>query len=398
VGALHARRNSVAEQKQVVILVHGIRDFARWHSNVRIALEQAGLVVVPTNYGRMNLLEFLAPFPFFRKLAAEKVLVQIRYARKLHPGAIVSVIAHSFGTYVVSMLLKSEIDMPLHRVIFCGSVVRYDFPFEQLEGRFTPEVLNEVGTADPWPAVAEAVTTGYGSAGSFGFNTPGVRDRYHNDKSHDYFLTPEFATRYWVPFLRKGTYVEGDVPAKKPPAWVQLVSIFKVKYFVAGLAAAWILLKVIQTLAGGPVQSVTLNFGEPYGYWNDPVRILVASVKAPCNLTPGKLCDSPSVTRFVMGREYIGMGLEDPEVRKIVTCKEFEIDQADPNIALQQLANKFPSCISLERGAMGWALRLKAQGVTRVPRNPGQTDALLCGCTASEVTNFTQKLQEGKTP
>jgi len=78
-----------------------------------------------------------------------------------------SIIAHSFGTYVVAEILREKFTMQAERVIFCGSVLRYDFPFEQIDGRFKGEIINEVGTADPWPALAESVTTGYGAAGTF---------------------------------------------------------------------------------------------------------------------------------------------------------------------------------------------------------------------------------------
>jgi TIR domain len=43
----------------VIILVHGIRDFALWQAEIRPALEENGFKVEVTNYGRFNLLEFL---------------------------------------------------------------------------------------------------------------------------------------------------------------------------------------------------------------------------------------------------------------------------------------------------------------------------------------------------
>jgi hypothetical protein len=114
----------------------------------------------------MNLAEFLLPLGFFRQKAIATVWTQIQRAQLLHPGTRVSVIAHSFGTYVIAQLLKTQFTIKFHKVIFCASVVRYNFPFEQFSDRFGDQILNEVGAADPWPAVAESVTTGYGSAGN----------------------------------------------------------------------------------------------------------------------------------------------------------------------------------------------------------------------------------------
>jgi hypothetical protein len=44
-----------AAQAHVVVLVHGIRDFALWQTTVRTTLEEAGFKAEATNYGRFNL-------------------------------------------------------------------------------------------------------------------------------------------------------------------------------------------------------------------------------------------------------------------------------------------------------------------------------------------------------
>ena len=75
----------------VVILVHGIRDYALWQSTVRSALEAEGLRVEATNYGRFNLIEFLIPvIHFFRKRAAAKVCKQICMVKQNNPDAHIS--------------------------------------------------------------------------------------------------------------------------------------------------------------------------------------------------------------------------------------------------------------------------------------------------------------------
>ena len=87
-------------RRQLVLLVHGIRDIARWQSEIASALERHGFAVELTNYGRMNLLEFLIPVPFFRQRATSKIWTQMQHAMELHPHFDISVIAHSFGTYI----------------------------------------------------------------------------------------------------------------------------------------------------------------------------------------------------------------------------------------------------------------------------------------------------------
>src|SRR5437764_10743707 len=55
--------------EHLVVLIHGIRDIARWHDEIKQTLRGEGFVVESTNYGRMNLLEFLLPLPYFRNKA-----------------------------------------------------------------------------------------------------------------------------------------------------------------------------------------------------------------------------------------------------------------------------------------------------------------------------------------
>ncbi len=89
----------------------------------------------------------------------------------------------------------------MDRVIFCGSVVRNDFPFDTAEKQFVEPLLNEVGTSDFLPALAASAGWGYGSVGSNGLNHPLVETRWHHGFTHSKFLTEPFCNEFWVPFL-----------------------------------------------------------------------------------------------------------------------------------------------------------------------------------------------------
>jgi hypothetical protein len=213
----------------VVILVHGIRDRARWEASLSEPLKSHGFTPVPINYGRFGALEFLLPIPFFRNRAVRDVRGQIADVRKQYPEASLSVIAHSFGTWVIAKILQDGFFIRFHRIIFCGSVVPYNFPFEQFSERFCDPILNEVGDCDPWPAVAESATWGYGSAGTYGFLRNRVQDRWHASAGHGYFLNNSFCECYWISFLRDGKIIPGNSEAS-PPLWVRAVSWAKLKY------------------------------------------------------------------------------------------------------------------------------------------------------------------------
>jgi hypothetical protein len=240
--------------KEIVVLVHGIRDFAYWQVGIRKVLESHAFDVELTNYDRFDLLRFLAPVPWFRDAIIERVWHQIQQVYADHPGKKISFIAHSFGTYTLAEILRRKFNFKAHRIIFCGSVVRYDFPFEQFSGRFTIPLLNEVGTRDIWPGIAHSVSFGYGSAGSYGFRRPKVRDRWHADASHGHFLTPSFCEKYWVPFLDDGTITEGESAPQLPAWWVRVLYIIKLRYVVIATLAMIALFASWSAIGVGPLQ------------------------------------------------------------------------------------------------------------------------------------------------
>lgn len=386
-----------AKVDQLVILVHGIRDIRRWQSEVRITLEGAGFIVEPTNYDRMNLIEFLFPVPIFRNIAIKKVLTQIRKAIELHPMAQVSIIAHSFGTYVVSRILSEAFDLKFHKIIFCGSVVRYDFEFEKLSGRFISPIINDVGTGDPWPAVAESLTFGYGSAGTYGFMVPGVRDRFHNGAGHGYFLSATFCKNNWIPVLEHRINIPlGDSPHALPPMWVRALSIFKIRYFLCSLILLLMLWGTAVTI--WPAKSYFYDFNvsdSPYTYWNQPVRELLRDVNEPCGAI-GIICRFDWLRGITVKRDYVPVKTVDNEITRIVSCKPFShppkassnLIEHDPIKALFRLADAFPSCIWVRMNSFT-TIHVGLQRHQLVERKgPSGDTVLLCDCTVDQVASF----------
>jgi hypothetical protein len=247
-----------AKVDHVVILVHGIRTEAAWQITLRSELEKCGVKVELTNYGYFDAVRFLLPVRWVRERAIKRVWTLIRDVRKMYPGAQISFLAHSFGTFIVSQILIREFDFKAHRIVFCGSIVRYDFPFHEVSERFTSPLVNDVGSADYWPAIAESVTWGYGSAGTYGFRGPRVMDRWHNKFSHSKFLTSDFCSRFWVPFFHDGKIVEADLTPDAPPFYVRLLSRIRLKYAIVICLFAL----VLQLLPGNPMnETATLALG-----------------------------------------------------------------------------------------------------------------------------------------
>jgi pimeloyl-ACP methyl ester carboxylesterase len=219
-------------KSHVVVLVHGIRTRALWQNELRKTLQKESFVVQPTNYGYFDVLRFLSPWQLFAGAIVEDLTRQIRHTLVMNKNADCSIIAHSFGTFVVARMLRDHTDLEFSKIIFCGSVVSHRFRFEDYRSRFEAPIINEVGTRDFWPVIAEVVTFGYGSAGTYGFRRPAVRDRWHNGKAHGDFLNQDFCRKYWVPFLSNGSIVEDDEEAEQPPWWLWAVSTFQIKYAI----------------------------------------------------------------------------------------------------------------------------------------------------------------------
>jgi pimeloyl-ACP methyl ester carboxylesterase len=205
---------------QVVLLIHGIRTQADWGPMVRSKLEVPGQIeVIPIKYGYFDAFRFWFPFRT-RNKPIEKVYVQVRVAlqkyRRDHPEAKLSIIAHSFGTYVIGELLKRDFELKIHRLILCGSVLPLDFPWHLYRERFDDDkVVNECGKADIWPVLAQSASWGYGASGTHGFGAVLVKDRFHKG-GHGQYFKPGFVARYWEPFIRRGTYESTEFEKKMP--------------------------------------------------------------------------------------------------------------------------------------------------------------------------------------
>jgi pimeloyl-ACP methyl ester carboxylesterase len=228
------------EPKHLVILVHGISTRALWMSEVKPALEAAGFEVAQTSFGPFSVLKFLSPSKRFREFAIERVVTDVRLAREayLHEYGYepsrMSVIAHSFGTWVISEIFSRYQDFKWNRVVFCGSVIREDFPLQDVTKQFGRPLLNEIGTKDWYPAIAESLGWGYGSVGSTGFNRPPVETRWHEGYKHSDFLTAKFCKEFWVPFLNG----EKPAPAGRAshmPMWVRIVTAVPLRWVLVSL-------------------------------------------------------------------------------------------------------------------------------------------------------------------
>jgi pimeloyl-ACP methyl ester carboxylesterase len=237
-------------QNTVVILIHGIRTRALWQGEVRQALEKSGLVAIPTNYKKLDVIRFLLPFQWTKETSVRRVENDVRSTRKKFPEADLAILAHSFGTFITGRLLLSQ-EHKFGRIALCGSILPIDFDFASAENRFS-EIVNEVGCRDIWPAVAAKIGWGYGPTGSFGFNRAFVRDRLHASFGHSGFLNANFCNAFWVPYFCDGNLENlGDAGAS-PSIGVRVVDHLPlVKWLLWGLPAGLLVALFYRLLFAG---------------------------------------------------------------------------------------------------------------------------------------------------
>jgi hypothetical protein len=241
----------------VVALIHGIRTQAYWQGPIAEALqaEDPSVVVKALKYDYFDVLRFWCPV-FTRRRPVRVIKDELDTIRELHPRAKVSVVAHSFGTYILGQILLKTTVLHFHRVILCGSVLSRDFPWSRVSDAIDPvpnRVVNDYSPGDPFPVLAQSLSWGYGASGTHGFGKAFVDDRPHAG-GHGVYFEPGFAAKYWAPLLVHGCYQKSGREAKPPPAGrlASILGVLPLRYVILAALAALLVFAVWWLWPGAP--------------------------------------------------------------------------------------------------------------------------------------------------
>ena len=238
-GSVAAAANfgrSREDYDHVIVLVHGIRDIGAWQLRVSRSLDHPGTTTKQVRYGLYPAVRFLFPINLSGG-PVRKVTQALNDLKYEYPKARISVIAHSFGTYVVLKALERDPNLQLWKLIFCGSVANDQLRWSELKRRIGDGkrptcdfIVNDCGTGDRWPVLGAAFGWFYGTAGATGFSEGFVTNRFHRARGgasggHGLYFNPDFVTEKWRPFL-----IEDAEPApgdgeqgEHLPSWVKLL-------------------------------------------------------------------------------------------------------------------------------------------------------------------------------
>jgi len=241
---------SIPLPKHVVVLLHGMNTNAEWQEALADAIRNcSNLEPLVVGYGNFHPLKFWFPF-FFRQGRINKVATDLRGICKRNPNVHISVVAHSFGTYIISRIIEKYPDVKLHRILLCGAIVDTDYDWSMVTSQFKYPVINDIGRRDPWPSMAKSLSWGFGDSGCIGFQNSLVRDR-HFTYGHSGFLNPKHMQKFWLPYLLDGKVVHSPYTSKRRPMRVFEIFLrtFQWKYFIL-IVVVLGLYKFLEFLAG----------------------------------------------------------------------------------------------------------------------------------------------------
>ncbi|MCB1485229.1 MAG: hypothetical protein KDJ17_10095, partial [Hyphomicrobiaceae bacterium] len=180
-----------------MIVVHGMNSRAKWqeefswqianrlHYSAPVLIYKYGWATIDVLFRWLH-----------RKLASqlgERMRIAIGQAKASQRPTRPDIIAHSFGTHLLSMVLTDPDfeDLKFGRVITAGSIIRPDFDWDSLiENGRVEAVLNHVGGKDKPVLIAQFAIPGTGPGGRVGYTAKkAISVCMPTFKHSDFFLT-----------------------------------------------------------------------------------------------------------------------------------------------------------------------------------------------------------------
>jgi len=116
---------------KIVVTIHGIRTNGAWQKEITPALASHGLIPYHINYGFFFATWFL--FKPFRENRIEAIRRELIDLRKDTGTNRISIIAHSFGTFIAMEALRRDNgELKYDRVVLTGSILPRNFDWRTL--------------------------------------------------------------------------------------------------------------------------------------------------------------------------------------------------------------------------------------------------------------------------
>ena len=210
-----------AKEPSVVITLHGIKTRGKWQKDLAPVLAAAGFIPVLLDYGNFLAIQLLIPWLRRKKVdwfrdEYQRVCAEENVTRP-------SIVAHSFGTYLVARAMQIYDPVEFDHVILCGAIVRQDYRWtDRFSKGQVRAVLNDFGRMDFWAGIVAWIVSDAGPSGSKGFTdlaSGKVFEIDHPEFRHsDYFFRGNYE-KSWLPFLHGEPQKVLPETEKTPPNW-----------------------------------------------------------------------------------------------------------------------------------------------------------------------------------
>jgi pimeloyl-ACP methyl ester carboxylesterase len=197
----------ISENKRVLVTIHGILTHAPWNAELSRLASAQGWIVAPYLYG------FTTPLVLVSKRIRLGHVAKFREwldgIQKEHGGPI-SVVAHSFGTYIIGRYLTGWDNGPpikIKSLILTGSILSEHIVWNsKLHG--VERVHNEVGLQDNWVSMIPLISwlsgdDPIGRAGRVGFKNGSdiLTESAVPNFNHSNPLSTDVISGRWLPYL-----------------------------------------------------------------------------------------------------------------------------------------------------------------------------------------------------
>lgn len=226
-GYLHRVKPNRKNKEKLIIPIHGIRTDADWFNRFSFLATTSGWAVAPFRYG------FESGKILWSEDGKKRVVGEFREwvneIRKSFSGSI-SVVAHSFGSYVFGRYMKEagDISESFGGAVLTGSILNSDFDWcTVLQKKKVGMVLNFVAPNDGWvdlmpdngrlkDLLISDKLMGRAAVDGFKVRHPFLLSSSSELVDHNNMFREDVISRVWLPFL---SMAESQVPIKGDWVW-----------------------------------------------------------------------------------------------------------------------------------------------------------------------------------
>jgi hypothetical protein len=204
-----------------IFALHGIHTHAGWQRAFFQVADSHGWRprLDRWNFGYFSVFRFILPW----QRQAKVRWFRTTYRDELHDTEVglrstdfPSIVAHSFGTYILGNALLKYDYLRFNKVILCGSILPKEFPWDEIINRGQVQaVRNEFGVQDIWSRLVDRFIPGTGPSGCLGFSR--CHERLEQERfyySHSEYFDKAHMEAKWIPFLSQQL---APIPSAKSP-------------------------------------------------------------------------------------------------------------------------------------------------------------------------------------